>query len=116
LPGPPTDPWAVGRAGPSEPFILHWNGTQWSIVPGPPAGSVPLLYGISAISANDVWAVGWTGGKSGPITLTMHWNGSTWSVVPSPNPGSTFNYLWGVGAVASNEVWAVGDFIAPGGD
>ena len=116
VPGSPNELWAVGRAGPTEPFILHWNGTQWSIVPGPSAGSVPLLYGIVAISTNDVWAVGWTGGKSGPVTLTLHWDGSTWSVVPSPNPGSTFNYLWGVGAVASNEVWAVGEFIAPGGD
>jgi hypothetical protein len=116
VPGSPNELWAVGRASPSEPFILHWNGTQWSIVPGPPAGTVPLLYGVVAISTNDVWAVGWTGGKSGPVTLTLHWDGSTWSVVPSPNPGTTFNYLWGVGALASNQVWAVGDFIAPGGD
>lgn len=116
VPGSPNELWAVGRADFSEPFILHWNGTQWSIVPGPPAGSVPILYGVVAISTNDVWAVGWTGGKSGPVTLTLHWDGSTWSVVPSPNPGSTFNYLWAVGAVASNEVWAVGEFIAAGGD
>ena len=108
--------WAVGRAGPSEPFILHWDGTQWSIVPGPPAGSVPLLYGVVGISTNDVWAVGWTGGKSGPITLTLHWDGSTWSVVPSPNPSASDNFLHGVTALAANNVWAVGEFNAPGGN
>ena len=71
---------------------------------------------VVAISANDVWAVGWTGGKSGPVTLTLHWDGSTWSVVPSPNPSGTYNYLWGVTAVATNNVWAVGEFNAPGGN
>jgi hypothetical protein len=116
VPGSPNELWAVGRAGPSEPFILHWNGTQWSIVPGPPAGSVPLLYGVVAISTNDVWAVGWTGGQSGPVTLTLHWDGSTWRVVPSPNPSSTSNYLRGVTAVGVNNVWAVGEFNATGGN
>ncbi len=111
--------WAVGDAGPSAPLIMRWNGTQWSLVPTPNAGIVPHLEGVVAISADDVWAVGWTGGtgpSSGPVTLTMHWNGSAWSVVPSPNPGSTFNYLWGVGAAGTNDVWAVGYYIAPGGD
>jgi hypothetical protein len=116
VPGSPNELWAVGRADPSEPFILHWNGTQWSIVPSPPAGSVPLLYGASAVSANDVWAVGWTGGKSGPVTLTMHWDGSAWSVVPSPNPSASDNFLHGVTALATNNVWAVGEFNAPGGN
>jgi hypothetical protein len=116
VPDSPNELWAVGRASPSEPFILHWNGTQWSIVPTPPAGSVPLLYGVSAISANDVWAVGWTGGKSGPVTLTMHWDGSTWSVVPSPNPSASSNFLHGVTALATNNVWVVGEFNAPGGN
>jgi hypothetical protein len=116
VPGSPNELWAVGRADPSAPFILHWNGTQWSIVPSPPAGSVPLLYGVSAISANDVWAVGWTGGQSGPITLTMHWNGSAWSVVASPNPSASDNFLHGVTALATNNVWAVGEFNAPGGN
>ncbi|OGO31336.1 MAG: hypothetical protein A2136_06415, partial [Chloroflexi bacterium RBG_16_54_11] len=115
VPGSPDELWAVGRADPYTPFILHWNGTQWSIVPGPDAGSVPLLYGVVAISANDVWAVGWTSFGSGPVTLTLHWNGSSWSVVPSPNPSDTWNYLWGVTAFDENNVWAVGDFNTAGG-
>ncbi len=76
VPGSRNELWAVGRADPSTPFIMRWNGTQWSIVPGPSAGTVPLLYGVVALSANNVWAVGWTGGSTGPVTLTLHWNGS----------------------------------------
>ena len=114
VPGAPNELWAVGEAGPSA-LILHWNGTQWTIVSSPSAGIVPNLTSVVAISANDVWAVGWTGGNSGPVTLIEHWNGSTWSVVPSPNPSATSNHLYGVTAVATNNVWAVGDFNATGG-
>ncbi len=108
VPGLPNAAWAVGSAGPSA-LIMRWNGTQWSLVQGPSAGFNPRLNGVVALSASDVWAVGYTGGGLGAITLTMHWTGSTWSVVPSPNPGPAFNYLRGVGAAASNDVWAVGD-------
>ncbi len=115
VPGSPNELWAVGTAGTSA-LILHWNGTQWSLVPSPNVGINPYLTSVVAISANDVWAVGYTGGSSGTLTLTEHWNGSTWSVVSSPNPSATYNYLWGVTALAPNNVWAVGDFNATGGN
>jgi hypothetical protein len=115
VPGSPNELWAVGEAGPSA-LILHWDGSQWSIVPSPNAGIVPKLTSVVAISANDVWAVGWTGSNSGPVTLTEHWNGSTWNVVPSPNPSPESNRLLGVTALAAGNVWAVGDFNAPGGN
>jgi hypothetical protein len=115
VPGAPNELWAVGEAGPSA-LILHWDGTQWSIVPSPNAGIVPHLMSTVAISANDVWAVGWTGSESGPVTLTEHWDGSTWVVVPSPNPSATSNHLYGVTALATGEIWAVGDFNATGGN
>ncbi|HEX5009774.1 MAG TPA: hypothetical protein VFY71_05185 [Planctomycetota bacterium] len=109
VPGVRGDAWAVGSAGPSA-LLMHWNGAQWSLFPTPPgSGSIPILNGVVALAADDVWAVGYTGGPSGTITLTLHWNGTAWSVVPSPNPGDTFNYLWGVGAAAPNDVWAAGD-------
>jgi hypothetical protein len=113
VPGAPNELWAVGEAGPSA-LILHWDGSVWSIVPAPSAGIVPRLMSVVAISANDVWAVGWTSNDAVPITLTEHWDGSTWSVVPSPNPSGTFNHLWGVTALTPNNIWAVGDFNAAG--
>jgi hypothetical protein len=115
VPGLPNKLWAVGTAGTSA-VILHWNGTQWSIVPSPQVGINPTLTSVVAISANDVWAVGYTFVNSRQVTLTEHWNGSTWSVVPSPSPSATYNYLWGVTAVATNNVWAVGNFNATGGN
>ena len=61
---------------------MHWDGTAWTITPSPAAGT---LTGITARSASDVWAVGYT---TGPQTLTLHWDGTTWTTVPSPNVGS----------------------------
>ncbi|HVG00268.1 MAG TPA: S-layer homology domain-containing protein [Chloroflexia bacterium] len=70
-----------------------------------------MLSGVSAVSANDVWAVGaYVPAGTDPKfkTLIMHWNGLEWTVVPSPNVGGDDNYLNGVFAYASDDVWAVG--------
>ena len=74
----PASVWAAGDS-PSGPLLAHWNGTAWAITPSPAAGT---LTGITAHSASDVWAVGYT---TGPKTLTLHWNGTTWTTVSSPN-------------------------------
>ena len=38
-----------------------------------------FLYGVAAISTNDVWAVGFCGGYQ---TLVEHWDGSSWLLCP----------------------------------
>jgi hypothetical protein len=109
-----SDLWAVGvTAGTStgdkdQALIEHWDGTSWSVVQSPPAGLYGnLLYSVSAVSANDIWAVGYAQASSGR-TLTEHWNGSQWSVVKSPNVTSNTNSLESVVAISSHNVWAVG--------
>jgi hypothetical protein len=49
------------------------------------------LYGVSADSATDAWAVGDYGNPTTRAgeTLVLHWNGTSWSKVASPNPGGT---------------------------
>jgi hypothetical protein len=109
------DVWAVGTSadfGAGRTLIVHWNGTQWSVVPSPSPGLFGWLRSVSAVSANDVWAVGthYVNGLS--VTLTLHWNGSRWSVVPSPNDGPFTQELFEVRAVSANDVWAVGYHLA----
>jgi hypothetical protein len=113
--------WAVGYSATNPPFesvsdtlIERWNGSSWSVVPSPnpepPLAGGPVsneLYGVDAVSANDVWAVGLTHDLSVGQTLIVHWNGATWSVVPSPSPGE-YGWLRSVSAVSANDVWAVG--------
>jgi len=106
--------WAVGVSQNASyrdrALIESWDGGAWSVdrVPQPaPLGD--MLWGASAVSANDVWAVG---SRQGPgerfSTLIEHFNGGSWSVVPSPNPGSSGNALYAVTAIGPRDVWAVG--------
>ncbi len=79
-------------------------------------GSYAELAGVSAVSADDVWAVGLRVTRGGVATLVEHWNGRTWSIVATPNPtGAWYSSLSGVDAVSANNVWAVGTFIGETG-
>jgi len=90
-------------------LILHWNGSQWTIFSSPSPGSlVNGLNGVTAITATDVWAVGYASNGTGDQTLALHWTGTSWQRVASPSPGAPNNQLLSVAAVASNDIWAVG--------
>ncbi len=106
--------WAVGASGlqrsSGKTVIEHWNGSQWSLVSSPsPGAEYNTLTGVAAISASDIWAVGWQSSMGVAQSLTEHWNGSQWSVVSSPNPGALGTELSGLAVVSSNDVWAVGN-------
>ncbi len=100
------DIWAVGYSQWSyfygyryAPLTYHWDGTSWGLVPN--AGGIDeYLFGVTAIAANDAWAVGDNG-------QTQHWNGANWSRVAAPYPGlgGRFN---GIAAASASDVWAVG--------
>src|SRR6266704_612243 len=107
------DGWAVGWFDNAQniprTLTLHWNGTNWSVVTSATSGTGSnFLFGVTAVSSSDVWAVGEFNNTS---TLTEHWNGHTWRVVSSPNGGTRDNVLNGVTAVSATDVWAVGDFL-----
>jgi hypothetical protein len=111
------DIWAVGyiQVGFSaqQPLTLHWDGSSWSLVlsPSTSPANKDVLWAVTALSANDVWAAGdsvdaISGNYS---TLIEHWNGSAWSIVPSQNPsGSIYNFLWGIEALSANDIWVMG--------
>jgi hypothetical protein len=102
------DIWAVGYSQWSyfygyryAPLTYHWDGTRWNLVPN--AGGIDeFLFGVTAIAANDAWAVGDNG-------QTQHWNGAEWSRVAAPYPGlgGRFN---GVASASARDVWAVGSY------
>jgi hypothetical protein len=117
-----SDVWAVGATQTSGQtirnlsLIEHFDGTAWAIVPSPnPRGETNAqLLGATALSATDVWAVGF--GHGGAGTLAEHWDGRRWSIVRTPNvvQGGS-NQLTSVNALATNDVWAVGSSQAAGG-
>jgi hypothetical protein len=108
--------WAVGHyfnGTALQTLIVHWNGTRWRQVPSPnPGGSANDndLSGVAALSADNIWAVGYYGSGATTKTLILHWNGTRWRQVPSPNPGTGFAGLDGVAGASSRNIWAVGDY------
>jgi hypothetical protein len=107
------DVWAVGmfynNGGQYQTLTEHWNGSSWSVVPSPNQGTTGSeLHAVTAISSNDVWAVGHYGCCNLTNTLIEHWDGTQWSIVPSPNRGLYENLLLGVAAISANDLWAVG--------
>jgi len=103
------DLWAVGIGSSScgegqvcySGVIEHWNGTAWMFV-----GGGPVLYGVHALAASDVYAVG-----QGIGPAVLHYDGSGWSNVPQPWPPPP-GQLFAVDAVSASTLWAIG--IIPG--
>lgn len=107
------DAWAVGyyrdATSGGRALVLHWDGNSWRQVPIPalaqPGGA--LLFGVTAISPSNVWAVGYLV-KPGPSTLVLHWDGQTWTRSVTPDPDSSGEILSGVAGTSATNVWAVG--------
>jgi len=70
----------------------------------PGTGNNGILYGVYAVAANDVWAVGgWnTTGTGGKI---LRYNGTAWAPFPLTDPTPN---LSGVAAADANNVWVCG--------
>jgi hypothetical protein len=110
------DVWAVGehqaQSGhntTSTTYILHWDGTLWSIVPSPNQPvAVNALTGVAGVLANDVWAVGLAGPSfSDNGALALHWDGTAWTIVPTAATSGN-DPLYAVVSVTSHNVCAVG--------
>jgi hypothetical protein len=95
--------------GTASTLILHWNGTGWRRVPSPSPGTDDYLGSVSATSARNAWAVGYTGCRS----LVIRWNGTTWKQAGDLGLRGRVVNLQGV-AAARGDVWAVGTSPAGG--
>jgi hypothetical protein len=123
----PNDVWAVGFSTPVAPpkkaatltLIEHFDGTSWVVVPSPNVGlnsanQSNRLLGLTANSANDIWAFGsyfTSEGSRHQMTLLLHWDGATWAIASSPNPtkeGISSDLLWAGVVPSSGNVWILG--------
>jgi hypothetical protein len=104
------DAWALGSVttgSVEQQLILHWDGSQWRRA-AVPAGD-DFLDGISALSPDNVWAVGsraTTGRATRPVIV--HWNGAAWATVPGPDPSPGNDQLRAVLALSASDAWATG--------
>ena len=79
----------------------------WEIIPGTGVitASQNLLLDVSAVSPNDVWAVGVYNISTYSERLIEHWDGYQWSIVDAPF-GNIIPFA--VEARAADDVWVVG--------
>lgn len=82
----PKDAWAVGdyTTGPyskAQPLVEHWNGTTWTMsgLPGFNPDDITQVASVSASSATDIWAVGFSeqpipdAGTSDSVPVAYHY-------------------------------------------
>jgi hypothetical protein len=141
---PCQDVWSVGSytavSGDYEPLILHYNvpigqsSAVWQAVA--PASNLQgaadnAFNGVAALSASNMWAVGFKDDDiyGNTSTLIEQGNGSTWTTVASRNQtdngcpsGASVGFasciagnptdtaLQGVAGSRPNDVWAVGGY------
>jgi hypothetical protein len=94
----PKDAWIFGDIG-----VLHFNGRGWKTFTLPYS-----LHRASAISANDIWAVGDDNATGAPVV--SRWHNGKWALQPLPviassPPGPV---LLDVLARSDRDVWVVG--------
>ncbi len=100
---------AVGWTVPSganfyDPLIEEWDGSAWSIVPGPDVEGE--LFSVSCSTESSCEAVGDNYGPT-VTSLIESWNGTTWQATPSPGGGSG-QVLSGVDCYSQTVCLAVG--------
>ena len=101
-----TDVWGFG---PSRNAV-HWDGASWHrvLLPLPQGSGFGEFAGASALSPDDIWAVGDVSRNHGATqALIDHWNGSRWQNILGP-PKNRYS-LTGVAAISAKNVWAVGE-------
>jgi hypothetical protein len=114
------DLWAVGEHDHHQPggsaIAVHWDGRGWSAVPTPAAEPAHRhdLNAVSAVSPNNVWAVGTTSSQGRGEALIERWDGQAWSVVPAPRgidrglidvSMGRYRYGWAVGNTMKDGSW-----------
>ncbi|MCA9276502.1 MAG: hypothetical protein KDA29_10795 [Phycisphaerales bacterium] len=119
------DAWAVGDArqvytpGPSFAFtryIVHWDGTQWTLDDSLPFLERSTFNDVEAIAHDDAWAVGYKSGNGSNQPMIVHYDGTGWSEIDlEPLPGAG-GLLRGIAARSPDDIYAMGAFEDAGGN
>ena len=86
--------------------------TTWIRQASPNAGNGDNnLYGVTATSASNAWAVGEFFVGTSTDALAEHWNGTSWQKISTQDKGSgdQLNAVW---ALSAKDAWAVGGYFS----
>ncbi|MEU8824844.1 hypothetical protein [Streptomyces sp. NPDC048636] len=116
----PKNAWAAGwtevQAGGRRIYagtLQHWDGTHWKAQKLPDVGaggrnSPWYLQTVTAVAADEVWAVGGTGFAQPEKPVVLHYDGARWSKVAVPGLGATRARLNDIVRGPDGQMWAVG--------
>jgi len=106
---PSGEAWAVGGG-----TILHRDGGGWApaTLPSDPDLAHLFLFGVTATSASNAWAVGTITSTETPVIL--RWDGTSWTRDRTVPDGSAS--LTGISAVSATDAWAVGNTFSNRGE
>ena len=99
----PADGWLVGWTDDVTdqlPRVLHYNGTTWTPVAGPPTGIYGSLNGVWAGANGDAWVVGGVD-AAGQIAL-YHYSGGAWTTYEVAADGGVAR----IAMVSATDGWA----------
>lgn len=111
------DVWAVGQqrrysSRRFTPLVEHYDGHRWTAMRvALPCGTGATLYGVTAASPRNVWAVGQCNRRHADRPLVEHFDGRRWHVVPLR--GSTASGLLDAVTIRHRHVIAVGQTDGP---
>lgn len=95
-----SDVWVGGLSG----TLLHWDGSDWQDY------SIPMdeaIWGVHAVSTDDVYAVGGLSGWGGTSRVALRFDGEEWSPLELPSVVDELSALFKVHSDGTN-VWLVG--------
>jgi hypothetical protein len=111
--------WAVGSmSSPSTPYpyVIRWDGSSWSHVTMPPAGTTPAVADVAVLAPNDVWISCTRIVGTGTDEFLMHYDGTGWTQHAAPTIGPMFarsgSDIWLAGSQAHHwdgSVWRIAD-------
>lgn len=104
------DAWAFGSDGTSA-YAARFDGTRWTRTALPQPGPGYAVFGASAVSPDDVWAVENLNSRSpqNPRPRLLHWDGHRWHRADL-FPQARVSDVWAstVSAVSPSNVWITG--------
>lgn len=93
------------------PLAQHWNGSKWeTVIAGGDRFPGLQLTDVAALSADDVWAVGFS--DSGASSI--HWDGTAWTELSGAR-GYSGALFTGLAALSPTDLWVVGKATGAGG-
>jgi len=122
------DVWAVGTTDSSndsptaQTLIMHWeydntsSQYKWKTYTSPNPETGNVLYSVTAVSSDNVWAVGqkWnyssSTGFSAQQPLIVHWDGSNWTEYTNVESVGYISSLQTITAISATDIWAVGGY------